>query len=287
MRTTAEGTSKFSGGKRKRGGFTLIELLLVIAVIAILASLLLPVLAKAKMRAQGIACLNNTRQLLVAWQLYADDHEDRLPYNLGGSGPNGVSPIQTNLNWVNGVLTWGLDSDNTNTAKLTEASLGPYVGRVVNVYRCPSDHALSAIQQEAGWEGRVRSYSMNAMIGDAGIVSTAGYNVNNPEYVQFFKFTMIPRPSEIFVFLDEHPDSINDGYFLERDYYPEWHDLPASYHNGAAAFSFADGHSDLHRWVVASTVRPPQPDGAGLPIDLPANQQADFNWVVGHMSIER
>ena len=90
---------------------------------------------------------------------------------------------------------------------------------------------------------------MNAMVGNAGDFSTNGFNINNPDYVQFFKITQIPQPTEIFVFLDEHPDSINDGYFLERDYYPEWHDLPATYHNGATAFSFADGHSSLHRWT--------------------------------------
>ncbi len=273
--------------RTRLGGFTLLELLVVIAIIGILASLLLPTLARAKARANGLFCLNNTRQLCLGWQLYADDHQDRLPYNLGGSGPNGVSPIRTNLNWVNNVLTWELDPDNTNAATLTGSSLGPYVNRAASVYRCPSDHALSAIQRQAGWRERVRSYSMNAMVGDAGPVSTSGYNVNNPAYVQFFNITSIPQPSEIFIFLDEHPDSINDGYFLNRDYYPEWRELPASYHNGAAAFSFADGHSILHRWLVASTHRPAQPDAAGLPIQLPANQRTDFEWVVGHMSVGR
>jgi prepilin-type processing-associated H-X9-DG protein len=125
------------------------------------------------------------------------------------------------------------------------------------------------------------------MVGNAGDFSTNGFNSNNPSYVQFFKITQIPQPSKIFVFLDEHPDSINDGYFLERDYYPEWHDLPASYHNGAAAFSFADGHSDLHRWSQPNTIRPPLPDQANLPIAIPTNQTADFDWVTDHMSIEK
>jgi prepilin-type N-terminal cleavage/methylation domain-containing protein/prepilin-type processing-associated H-X9-DG protein len=264
------------------GAFTLIELLVVIAIIAILAAILLPALSQAKGRAQAILCLNNTRQLTLGWQLYADDFEGRLPYNLGMAG----SSFRTPLNWVNNVMTWGLDPDNTNTATITEAGLGPYISGATRIYRCPSDRVLSAAQSAAGWDGRIRSYSMNAMVGNAGDFSTNGFNINNPEYTQFFKITQIPQPVEIFVFLDEHPDSINDGYFLERDYYSEWHDLPASYHNGATAFSFADGHSALHRWTQPGTCRPPLPDVANLPISVPSSGNQDLEWVLGHMSVD-
>jgi prepilin-type N-terminal cleavage/methylation domain-containing protein/prepilin-type processing-associated H-X9-DG protein len=274
-------TSALASGARGKG-FTLIELLVVIAIIGILSAILLPALSQAKGRAQAIPCLNNTKQLTLAWQMYADDFEGQLPYNVGMAG----SSFRTPLNWVNNVMTWGLDSDNTNTATLTGASLGPFVSRTTAIYRCPSDHVVSPIQSAAGWDGRIRSYSMNAMVGNAGDFSTNGFNVNNPDYVQFFKITQIPQPTEIFVFLDEHPDSINDGYFLERDYYPEWHDLPATYHNGATAFSFADGHSSLHRWTQSATSRPPLPDTANLPISVPANGKADLEWVLDHMSVE-
>jgi len=203
--------------------------------------------------------------------------------------------FRTPLNWVNNVMTWDLSSDNTNLATITEASLGPYISGATAIYRCPSDSALSAQQSAAGWSGRIRSYSMNAMVGDAGNFLTNGVNVNNPNYTQFLKLTQIPKPSEIFVFLDEHPDSIDDGYFLNKDsndhYYgsAEWTDLPASYHNNAAAFSFADGHSSLHRWQISQTIPPPMPNAANLPIAIPsspANAQADFDWVIEHMSIE-
>ena len=124
---------------------------------------------------------------------------------------------------------------------------------------------------------------MNAFVG---AIDNNGGAINKA-WQQFLKLSLVRNPSTILVFLDEHPDSINDGYFINRDYYPEWHDLPASYHNGAAAFSFADGHSALHRWIVASTVRPPQPDAAGLPIALPPGQRTDLEWVVNHMSIDK
>jgi prepilin-type N-terminal cleavage/methylation domain-containing protein/prepilin-type processing-associated H-X9-DG protein len=301
------GMRERSRGVRQGRGFTLIELLVVVAAIAILAGMLLPVLGRAKGKAQGTFCLNNTKQLELEWLMYSDDHNGRLAYNLGGDvtqnpggGPvqtwggnpaqRGVAP-RTNLNWVNDIMTWELDADNTNTAGITEAALGPYVNNAVNCYRCPSDHALSAIQRQAGWTARVRSYSMNAMVGDAGALSQAGYNVNNPGYVQFFSLASIPHPTAIFVFLDEHPDSINDGYFINRAYYApsaaEWLDLPASYHNGAAEFSFADGHAESHRWRSGKTLRPPLPDSASLPMAISGSERADLDWVLQRMSVDR
>ena len=271
-----------------RAAFTLLELLVVVAVIAILAALLFPALSKAKGRALGIACLNNTRQLAVGWALYADDHDSRLAYNLGGTGVRRIASVRTNLNWVNNVLTWSAqDADNTNTATLTEASLGSYVSRAPGVYRCPSDHVLSEEQRAAGWSARVRSYSMNAMVGDAGDLSQQGFNINNPGYVQFFKTTTIQQPSQVFIFLDEHPDSINDGYFLNKATYYKWIDLPASYHNGAAAFAFADGHSELHRWKDSDTKVPARAFATVLPLDIPSGQGIDFHWVLERMSVDR
>jgi prepilin-type N-terminal cleavage/methylation domain-containing protein/prepilin-type processing-associated H-X9-DG protein len=275
--------------RKQRPGFTLIELLVVIAIIAVLAAFVMPALSKARMRAQAISCLNNSRQLGLAWQLYTDDHESLLPYNLLMT----EFSFRTNLNWVNNVMTGDLSSDNTNVATITGASLGPYVGGVTSIFHCPSDHALSATQSGAGWSARIRSYSMNAMVGNAGAISAGGVNVNNPGYKQFFKITQIQQSSEIFVFLDEHPDSINDGYFLNKEAPPvngaygvntavsaEWTDLPASYHNQSAVFSFADGHASLRRWLNANTIHPPRP------LPFPASPQDDFEWVLTHMSIE-
>ena len=178
-------------------------------------------------------------------------------------------------------------SDNTNIVRLTQGGIGPYTSRVPGIYRCPSDEVLSDLQSQAGWQSRVRSISMNAMIGDVGSFSQGGSNTNNPWYKQFFKTTQVPKPSQIFVFIEEHPDSINDGYFLNKPDRLEWFDLPASYHNGAVNLSFVDGHAERHAWAEASTKRPARPGGAHpLPFALTAIEGADFQWLMQRTTVE-
>jgi prepilin-type N-terminal cleavage/methylation domain-containing protein/prepilin-type processing-associated H-X9-DG protein len=283
----AERVARNGHGARSRNAFTLLELLVVIAIIAILASLILPALGRAKGSALGVVCQSNLRQLTMAWFLYAGDNEDHLPYNFGSerNGTN-VAP-KSNLNWVNNTMSWGTDSENTNTDLITDASLGSYVSRNVRVYKCPSDRALSDAQRKVGWQQRSRSYSMNAMLGHAGPLIKYGINLNNPEYKQFFTFSSIRRPDDIFVFLDEHPDSINDGYFLNVPEQTYWVDLPGSYHNGAGSFSFADGHTELHKWQDGQTLRPPKPDGAELPLSILPGTRKDYDWVAARTSVER
>lgn len=277
--------------------FTLIELLVVVSIIAILASLILPALIRVKARAQGSFCLNNNHQLALAWMMYADEHNGQLAYNLAKSSRittavPAVGGPQMAANWVNNVLNWETnDTDNTNYSAVVESGLGPYTSKVAALYRCPSDNVLSDSQSAAGWRSRVRSYSMNAMIGDAGNFTQNGTNLNNPGYLQFFKVYTIPRPSDVFVFLDEHPDSIDDGYFLETqtDGVAKWTDLPASYHDGKASFSFADGHGEMHGWHKG-TIQPPRAFGISpalpKPITSPLEMQ-DYSWVLSKMSVER
>jgi prepilin-type N-terminal cleavage/methylation domain-containing protein/prepilin-type processing-associated H-X9-DG protein len=272
-------------------GFTLIELLVVVAVIAILASLLLPALASAKAKGTAVSCLSNERQLMLACLLYAGDSEDAIPYNLGSDEIKATVAQGQFWNWTSPVMSWELDSDNTNTVLTTQGGIGPYTARTAKVYRCPSDRAVSDIQARVGWTGRVRSISMNAMVGNAGQFSVSGKNVNNPDYKQFFKLAQVPQPSQIFVFIEEHPDSINDGYFLNHVDALRWQDLPASYHNGAANLAFADGHLERHKWLLASTKPPPEPDGAHLPYPAaPAQlgyyQRADFNWLMARTTVD-
>ena len=254
---------------RRWAGFTLIELLVTIAIIAILAGLLSTAIMKAQGKAQGIACLGNAKQLSLAWLLYAADNNDRLPYNLGGSDTaRGIAP-KRNYNWVNNTMDWELNPDNTNTAFATIGSFAGYANHAAAIYRCPADRALSEIQRQAGWTARVRSYSLNAMVGDAGDNSRWGTNIFNPAYKQFLKSTDFERPTEIFVFLDEHPDSINDGYFLNRLDQAEW-----------------IGHAQGHRWLNKATQPPARPDATALPFSVDASQRADFDWVIQRTSVE-
>jgi prepilin-type N-terminal cleavage/methylation domain-containing protein/prepilin-type processing-associated H-X9-DG protein len=269
------------GPRRPPGAFTLIELLVVIAVIGILASLLLPALARTRTQAQGAYCQNNARQLVLGCLMYCDDNAGYFPYNMAGSA------VHTNLNWAMDVLDWDTTPDNTNTALLTSAALGPYVARSFAVFRCPSDAVLSAIQRGSGWPNRARSYSMNASVGDAGEITQGGSNTNNPDYIQFFKLSSVPAAAQIFVFIEEHPDTISDGYFINRAYSDEWIRLPASYHNGCANISFTDGHAEMHHWRDAATLAPNEPDGAASLVFtyLPDDRQEDLDWVISHMSV--
>lgn len=272
--------------KIRSAGFTLIELLVVIAVIALLAAMLLPVLANAKAKGRAVYCLNSEKQLSLACLMYCDDANDRLPYNLGTAEIRQLEAQNRYPNWSTPVMSWELDSDNTNRALLTAGGIGPYVN-AAKTYRCPSDAAVSDIQVEAGWTERVRSISMNAMVGDAGAFSRSGANQNNPYYRQFFKQSQIPQPSQIFVFIEEHPDSINDGYFLNYLNTLRWSDLPASYHRGAANLSFADGHLETHRWRYASTTPAARPDSAHLPFAVSPSERQDFDWLTQRTTVDR
>lgn len=289
---TESGMAMQTSGKR---GFTLIELLVVVALIAILAGLLLPALVNAKAKAKAISCLNNERQLAVACQIYADESTDRFPYNLGSAEIRQTVSANQFLSWNSTIMDWETQnpdnastSDNTNTVLLTRGGIGPYLSRSAGVYRCPSDTVLSDLQRSAGWEKRVRSLSMNAMVGDAGVFSNGGANTNNPEYKQFFKVSQVPKPAQIFVFIEEHPDSINDGYFLNKPDSDGWFDLPASYHNGSVNLTFTDGHAESHHWLNQSTKRPSRPFGARpLPSDvLPRGQRADFYWLMQRTTVD-
>ncbi len=251
-----------------RNAFTLIELLVVIAVIAILAALLLPAISQSPQKTRAVVCLSNEKQLWTAWSMYADDNNDLLVNNHGV--PETLARRQ---NWANNVQDWLSSDDNTNTALLANSKLASYLNRNTAVYKCPADTF-------PGPNGpRIRSMSMNAMVGNPGEVAGRF----NPLYEQFYRKSTIASPSQIFVFLDEQADTLNDGFFVNRleDY--QWGNVPGSYHSGAANFIFADGHGEKHRWQVPGTVQPVR----GARIDAyPATPATDFDWLKSRTSVK-
>jgi len=233
------------------GGFTLIELLVVIAIIAILAAMILPALGKAKQKTQGIYCMNNGKQLMIAWHMYNADNMDKIVMSFhGGEATAGSSANDPrNAPWVSGWLTWGTETDNTNILLLIEekyARLGKYIGKNVAVFKCPADTFLHQVQRARGWKARVRSISGNIGIGD-GNAETGPWYSSIYKHIKRASDFVYPGPAETWVYVDEHPDSINDSGFFNPD--PSgWIDVPATYHNNACGFAFADGHSEIHKW---------------------------------------
>ena len=213
--------------QRSREGFTLIELLVVIAIIAILAAMLLPVLSKTKCKGQGILCMNNTHQLMLAVHLYSGENQEYFPMNVHGAVAQSGATIGSPgayYPWITGWLTWDTSPHNTNSLYLTSDSysvLARYSGRAQKLYKCPADNRVSAVQAQRGWTERVRSISMNSAVGKGNKLATD--SLLNCEKI-FEKTTDVNRPSpaNLWVFVDEHPDSINDGAFFNAQKNYEW-----------------------------------------------------------------
>ncbi|MBI4663060.1 MAG: type II secretion system protein [Verrucomicrobia bacterium] len=258
------------GHANSADGFTLIELLVVIAIIAILAGMLLPALAKSKAKAQGIACMNNGRQMTMAWKLYVDEYQDNVPQSYG---PN---------EWVHGSLdfngsnrsNWDLERD------ITKSLLWPYCGNAAGIWKCPADQ--STVKVGGVTYPRVRSIAMNAWFNSTDVASFgSGFRIYRK-----MSDLVDPGVSRTWIFMDEREDSINDGEMVVgMTGYPDrpqqWMmvDYPASYHGGAGGLSFADGHSEIKKWQDPRT-RPLLRKGQLLPLNVASPNNQDVFWLM-------
>jgi prepilin-type N-terminal cleavage/methylation domain-containing protein/prepilin-type processing-associated H-X9-DG protein len=301
---------KVWGGSQPGGrGFTLIELLVVIAIIAILAAMLLPSLSKAKSKAQGIACMNNHKQLANAWRMYSDDAREVLVYasTILPAGQSGNWPDQYAWsgahmdNYPNNLANWDINFDMANRP------LWPYVGKNAGVYKCPSDHSSLVVNGVV--RPRILSMSMNTYVGGFAPDIAAGDPPPNGTdggwpfahpYMIYAKMSWLvsPKgpPDKVFVFLDMREDNINWSNFMSdmsgyNPYSPALYtlgDLPGFYHNRACGFSFADGHSETHRWLDSRTMPPMGSLGSGgSGGNLPVPYDMDVAWLQDHSTRSR
>jgi len=228
-------------------------LLVVIAIIAILASLLLPALSRAKQEAWAVNCLSNKKQLQIAWTMYAGDFGDRLAINSDQS-----QDYKGSHSWCEGILNWNADSANTNYMYLISpkvASMGPYVVNQYTIYWCPADTFLSPPH-------RCRSVSMDGALGDGEKYTFGNWGAEKMWWARKMGDLANPGPAKSWAIIDERPDSIDDEIMYidpaEKNGTGTFTEFPGSFHNRASGVSFADGHAELHKWVTPATLLPVQ-----------------------------
>lgn len=252
--------------------FALTDLLVCVSVVAIVCLIQASALGNSRTKSLSATCWANLQQLSRASLLFAEDNNGTLV------GNSSLYANNSQTDWVYGLLDWSTSSDNTNYNYLVAPAYGAlsiYAGKNKSFYKCPADNFLSQPQLSAGWEERVRSYSMNLHMGSGMMDSW------NPSLRRYYKNSDIRllSPSQVFVFIEEHPDSINEGAFIVDTSTASFLDLPASFHDKSAFLSFADGHVDSHRWADSRTVRPVRYSVFSRISDV---DNADLEWLQKH-----
>ncbi len=250
---------------RQNSAFTLFELLVILIVIAFLVCALLPVLARTNQDTNAVQCLNNFRQLMNGWKMYSDDYQGKLARN-----------CDCTPNWIKGLLDFSSSPDNTNVNNLVGSSalLGVYV-RSASFFKCPADKSM--VRNSSTWMPRVRSISMNAYVGEG----SHGWNTSYRQYEKSIDIVS-PTPANLWILIDEHEDSINDGAFYTAPTASSTSDtivdFPASRHNRAGTISFADGRAEIHVWRDARTMPRPTYTGS-LSLNVFSPNNVDMDWL--------
>lgn len=273
----------------RSAGFTRNDLVAALAAVCLLSLVALSHLARADIGIQALGCVENLRRLGQAWHMYSQDNSGRLVNNFGLAETRATVSAQTYQTWAHNVVDWTLSPGNTNQFLIRQSLLFPYLDDDVSAFKCDADTFLSPAQQRVGWVGRVRSYSMNGFMGPtSGLTSDPSYRGENSfasGYRQFLLASSIPNPSEMAVFLDEHPDSLNDGFFINNPATAmQWSDFPGSQHEGGAGIAYADGGAEIHRWAFPSTRRPVR-YSVSPSSPIPAPEREDYHWLSRHLSV--